>query len=109
MSIFSSAAKVTAAATLAREARQSVGVPAAALMNRGRQYPLTMVGSAAGAGLVLGTLNIHPLRVPGMGALVSGGLSEAMSFGTKLIAELGVAGLGAAVRDAVVNDDRKQP
>lgn len=109
MSIFSTAAKVTAAATRARKARQAVGVPATALMNRGREKPLTMVGSAAGAGFVLGTLNIHPLRVPGVGALMSGSLAEAVSFGTKLIAELGVAGLGAAVRDAVANDDHAQP
>lgn len=109
MSIFSTAAKVTAAATRARKAREAVGLPAAALMKRGREYPLTMVGSAAGTGFVLGTLNVHPLRVPGVGALVSGGLAEAVSLGAKLISELGVAGLGAAVRDAAVDDDDSRP
>lgn len=109
MSIFSSVAKVNLAATRARQARHAVGIPAAALIERGREYPLTMVGAAAGAGLVLGKLDVHPLRVPGLGALLGGGVSEAVSFGTKLIGELGLAGLGAAARDAMAGADDAQP
>lgn len=105
MSIFRSVAEVNAAATRARLARNAVGVSASALMVRGREYPLTMVGAAAGAGLVLGKLNVHPLRVPGLGALLSGGVAEAVSFGTKLISELGLVGLGAAAREAAATDD----
>lgn len=108
MSIFRSVANVNAAAMHARHARHAVGVPAAALLQRGRENPLTMVGAAAGAGLVLGKLNVHPLRVPGLGALLSGGLGEAVSFGSKLIGELGLAGLGAAARDAVAGADDAQ-
>jgi hypothetical protein len=109
VSIFRSVAKVNAAAMHARLARHAVGGPASALLERGREYPLTMVGAAAGAGLVLGKLNVHPLRVPGLSALLSGGLAEAVSFGAKLIGELGLVGLGAAVRDAVADADDAQP
>lgn len=108
MSIFRSAANVRTAASRARAARHAVGPPAAALLARGRAHPLTMVGSAAGAGFVLGTLNVHPLRVPGLSALLSGGFAAAVSHGTKLIAELGVMGLGAATRNAATDDDGSQ-
>lgn len=104
MSIFKNAAKVRVAAVRASAARHAVGAPASALLARGREYPLTTVGSAAGAGFVLGTLNVHPLRVPGLGALLSGGLAEAVAHGTKLIAELGVMGLGAAAGGAAAED-----
>ncbi|WP_254058531.1 hypothetical protein [Dyella sp. S184] len=76
-------------------ARQELSTPAAALLARSHQHPLTTVGAAAGAGFVLGSLNVHPLRVPGLGPLLGGGLAEAVAFGTRLIAELGTAGLGA--------------
>jgi len=58
---------------------------------RGHRYPLTTVGTAAGAGFVLGSLNVHPLRVPGLSSLLGGGLAEAVAYGTRLIAELGLA------------------
>jgi hypothetical protein len=76
-------------------ARQELSTPAAALLARGLHHPLTTVGAAAGAGFVLGSLNVHPLRVPGLGPLLGGGLAEAVAFGTRLIAELSTAGLGA--------------
>ena len=75
-------------------AQAELKVPAEALLARGRRYPLTSVGSAAGAGFVLGKLNVHPLHVPGLGGLLSGGLAEAVALGTRLIAELGLAGAG---------------
>lgn len=109
MGIFRNAANVRVAALKARVARHEVGVPASSLLARGRKYPLTTVGSAAGAGFLLGTLNVHPLRVPGLSALLSGGMAEAVTFGTKLIAELGVVGLGAAVRDAAADNDQARP
>lgn len=79
-------------------AQAELQIPAEALLARGRRYPLISVGSAAGAGFVLGKLNVHPLRVPGLGGLLSGGLSEAVALGTRLIAELGLAGAVGAGR-----------
>lgn len=104
MSIFRSAANVRIAASRARAARHCVGQPVALLLARGRKFPLTTVGSAAGAGFVLGSLNIHPLRVPGLSALMSGSVAAAMAHGAKLIAELGVMGMGAAARGAATDD-----
>jgi hypothetical protein len=100
VSVFDQFAKVQAAQLRMSAARQELSTPAAALLARGHAYPLTTVGAAAGAGFVLGSLNVHPLRVPGMGALLSGGLADAVAFGTRLIAELGAAGLAGAGRDA---------
>lgn len=96
MSIFDRIAKVNAAQARMSAARLQVSTPAAALLARSHRYPLTTVGTAAGAGFVLGTLNVHPLRVPGLGPLLGGGLAEAVAFGTRLIAELGTTGLGGA-------------
>jgi hypothetical protein len=94
MNIFDRVAKVNAAQVRMSAARRELSAPAAALLVRSHRHPLTTVGAAAGAGFVLGSLNVHPLRVPGLGPLVSGGLAEAVAFGTRLIAELGTAGLG---------------
>lgn len=92
MSVFEQLAEVRMAQRRSAAARQQLKTPVSALLARGRTYPLTTVGGAAGAGFVLGRLNVHPLRVPGVGPLLSGGLAEAVSFGTRLIAELAVAG-----------------
>jgi hypothetical protein len=35
------------------------------------------------------------LRVPGVGPLLSGGLADAVAFGARLVAELGVVGADA--------------
>jgi hypothetical protein len=109
VSIFRKAANVRMAKLRAQAARQAVGKPASALLARERKYPLTTVGGAAGAGFVLGTLNVHLLRVPGLSALLSGGLAEVVVHGTRLIAELGSMGLGAAARDAFTDDGGEQP
>jgi hypothetical protein len=104
VSVFNQMAKVQAAQLRMSAARQELSTPAAALLARGHAHPLTTVGAAAGAGFVLGSLNVHPLRVPGMGALLSGGLADAVAFGTRLIAELGAAGLAGASRDTRAPD-----
>ncbi len=100
MSIFKQTAKVKLAQARMREAREALVTPASALLARGHDHPLTTVAAAAGAGFVLGTLNVHPLRVPGLGPLLSGGLAETVGYATRLIADLGVAGLGTAASGA---------
>lgn len=92
MSLFRQIGKVRAARARVAAHRAELATPAAALLARGHRYPLATVGAAAGAGFVLGRLNVHPLRVPGLGALLSGGLAEAVAHGTRLIAELGAMG-----------------
>ncbi len=103
MSVRKQVANVQEAQRRVRAVRRELSIPAAALLARGRDYPLTTVGTAAGAGFVLGSLNVHPLRVPGLGSLLGGGLAEAVAWGTRLVAELGVAGVdrhpGADERD----------
>ena len=95
MKVLDQLTKVRVAQLRMSAARQELSTPAAALLARGLHHPLTMVGTAAGAGFVLGSLNVHPLRVPGLGPLLGGGLAEAVAFGTRLIAELSTSGLGA--------------
>ena len=68
-------------------ARAELAVPAQALLARGQRHPLTTVGVAAGAGFVLGTLNVHPLRVPGLGTLLSGTAAELVGQAMRLVAE----------------------
>lgn len=104
MNVFDQFAKVQAAQLRMSAARQELSTPAAALLARGHAHPLTTVGVAAGAGFVLGSLNVHPLRVPGVGPLLSGGLADAVAFGTRLIAELGTAGLAGSARDSHAPD-----
>ncbi|WP_254063253.1 hypothetical protein [Rhodanobacter sp. L36] len=89
MSIFDRIGKVKAAQARMALARHELSTPTAALLARGHAHPLTTVGAAAGAGFVLGKLNVHPLRIPGLGSLLGGGLAEAVAYGTKLVAELG--------------------
>ena len=100
MKVFDQLTKVRAAQLRMSVARQALSTPAAALLARGHQHPLTTVGAAAGAGFVLGSLNVHPMRVPGVTPLLSGGLAEAVAFGTRLIAELGTTGRDAVDRGA---------
>ncbi|WP_426687769.1 hypothetical protein [Rhodanobacter ginsengiterrae] len=87
MSLFNRIARVKAAQLRMELARHDVARPASALLARGRKYPLTTVGVAAGAGVVLGSLDVHPLRVPGLGPLLSGGFAEVVAQGTRLAAE----------------------
>ena len=100
MSMFDRVAKVQAAQLRMRTARHALTTPAAALLVRGRAHPLTMVGAAAGAGFVLGSLGVHPLRVPGLGPLLGGGVVEMAAHGVRLITELGAIPRAAAAADA---------
>lgn len=94
MSLFTQRARVRVARAEMDLARKEFSAPASALLTRGQKNPLTTVGAAAGAGFVLGTFNVHPLRVPGLSSLLGGGLAEVVAHGTRLIAELGEFGLG---------------
>jgi hypothetical protein len=106
MSLFSQLARVRAAKLEMNLARQEMSPPAAALLARGQRYPLTTVGTAAGAGFVLGTLNVHPLRIPGLGSLLGGGLAEAVAYGTRLVSELGAFGLGGGADSGRTDSDK---
>jgi hypothetical protein len=87
MSLFKQLQAVHSAQSRSQLARQELAVPAQALLSRGQRYPLTTVGMAAGAGFVLGQLNVHPLRVPGLGALLSGTAAELVGQAARLLAE----------------------
>lgn len=100
MSVFSHLGKVRLAQQRLRLARDQVSTPAAALLARGKAYPLTTVGVAAGAGFVAGSLDVHPLRVPGVRPLLGGGLAQAIAYGTQLLAGLGTVDLASLLRGA---------
>lgn len=100
MKVFDQRAEVQAAQRRMRLAREAMRVPAASLLARGQAHPLATAGVAAGAGFALGSLDVHPLRVPGLGPLLSGGLADAVAFATRMIAELGASGLAAQAFDA---------
>jgi len=94
MSLLMQIGAVRAARAKVATHRAELAVPASALLARGHRHPLTTMGAAAGAGFVLGSLNVHPLRVPGLSSLLRGGLAEAVAYGAKLVAELGLADSG---------------
>lgn len=87
MSLIKQLHAVREAKARAQDARGELAVPAQALLSRGQRYPLTTVGVAAGAGFVLGRLNVHPLRVPGLGALLSGTAAEIVGQAVRMVAE----------------------
>lgn len=70
--------------------RNALATPAASLLARGYRHPLATVGTAAGAGFVLGSLGVGALRVPGMASMISTGIADLVAHGTRLIAELGM-------------------
>jgi hypothetical protein len=76
MGIFNSMAKVTKARAEVALARQQTVEPAAALIARGYEYPLTVLGIAAGSGVLLSSVKINPLAVPGVSSLVAGGTAD---------------------------------
>ncbi|HWU75375.1 MAG TPA: hypothetical protein VN043_02635 [Rhodanobacter sp.] len=98
MKLLKQLARVRVARLRMAAARHELGTPANALLARGREHPLTTVSVAGGAGFVLGSLNVHPLRVPGLASLLSGGLAGAVAHGTRLLTELAV--LGSAMHEA---------
>jgi hypothetical protein len=57
-------------------ARLEAAAPAAALLDKGYENPLTVMGMAAGAGFLLGAADIGPGSVAGVTSLVGGGLTE---------------------------------
>lgn len=87
MSMFGQHARVRAAQRRMAEARRAVAVPASALLARGERHPLIILGVAAAAGLVMGLKKVHPLRLPGMGGLLSGLMTEATAIGAAFLAQ----------------------
>lgn len=79
MGIFSSMARVTKARAEVAIARQQTVEPAAALIARGYEYPLTVLGIAAGSGVLLSSVKMNPLAVPGVSGLVAGGTADIIS------------------------------
>lgn len=76
MGIVKQLAEVRLARAALTEARAQAAIPAAALLARGQAHPLTSLGIAAGAGFAMGSFDVQPLRIPGLGALISGGLAD---------------------------------
>jgi hypothetical protein len=112
MKVLKQLAEVRLAQARMERARHEVGEPAAVLLARGREYPLATVGVAAGAGFALGSLDLHPLRVPGLASLVGGGLVEVLAQGSHLLAEMAVAGVAAhaaATADAAAPEGAPTP
>ncbi|WP_426701483.1 hypothetical protein ACPPVV_00245 [Rhodanobacter sp. Col0626] len=108
MSVLKQVAKVQEAQLRVSVVRHELSTPAAALLSRGRKYPLTTVGTAAGAGFVLGSLNVHPMRIPGLGSLLGGGLAEAVAYATRLVVDLGVSGFEHRASDARADEPTDQ-
>lgn len=90
MGLFKQLARVDQARQRVARHREEMARPAAALLERGYHHPLATVGAAAGAGFVLGSMGVGPLRVPGLLTSVSAGLAEVVAYGTRLIAEMGM-------------------
>ncbi|MEO5812909.1 MAG: hypothetical protein ABIU96_12925 [Rhodanobacter sp.] len=95
MNIFRRLAAVRAAHLRVIAARYELEGAAHPLLARGVAHPLTTVGVAASAGLVLGSLNLRPLRIPGLASLLGGGLAGTGAFAVRLLTDLGIAGIGA--------------
>ena len=87
MSILKQRARVRAAQRRMDAARAAVAAPASSLLARGEQHPIATLGLAAGAGFVMGQLDVHPLRIPGLGGLLGGVVAEATALGASFIAQ----------------------
>lgn len=95
MTIFGLLDRVRVADARMNLARHDVGEPAVALLARVREYPLSTVGLASGTGFALGSLDVHPLRVPGLTSLIGGGVAEVLAQGSHLLAEMAAVGVAA--------------
>ncbi|OZB59928.1 MAG: hypothetical protein B7X33_05905 [Lysobacterales bacterium 13-68-4] len=93
MSVTRRLAQVRLAQAEVRAARAELGEPAQALLQRVRDYPIASVSVAAGAGVALGHLDVHPLRVPGVAPLLGSGLLPLVTQGVRLLVENGLDGL----------------
>ncbi|MBB3226572.1 hypothetical protein FHW69_001162 [Luteibacter sp. Sphag1AF] len=76
MGILSNMAAVTEARARMAVARVETTEPAAALVAKGYEHPLTVMGMAAGVGFFLSNVKMNPLAVPGVSTLVAGGASD---------------------------------
>lgn len=92
MSMFKQLRAVNEARARVADARDALAEPAGALLARGRRHPLGTVSVAAGLGFVLGQFNVHPLRVPGLGALLSGSAAELVAQAARLVTEFSEGG-----------------
>ncbi|GLQ97912.1 hypothetical protein [Dyella mobilis] len=90
MGLFKQIEKVRKARDRVAVHRNEVATPAAALLARGHRHPLTTMGVAAGAGVVLGSMGVGALRVPGLASMISTSVADIVAHGTRLIAELGM-------------------
>lgn len=92
MNVFRRMAAVRRARARAEVARVEWHTATDGLLSRGREHPVAMLGAAVGVGLVMGRCNVRPWRVPGLGALLGGGLTEGVALAMRLIGEFGLAG-----------------
>lgn len=97
MGIFSSMAKVTEARARVIAARAETVEPAAALIARGYEHPLTVLGLAAGSGFLLSSVKVNPLGVPGVSNLVAGGTADIVG---KIVSIAAGSFLGEMASDA---------
>ena len=93
MNVFKRWARVRKAQLRMATVRRQAGEPASALLARVHAHPLTALGVAVGGGFALGSLNVQPLRVPGLASLLSGGMAGAIAHGSQWLAELATLGL----------------
>jgi hypothetical protein len=76
MGLFANLAAVRKARSDVDTARKQTVEPAAALIARGYENPLTVVGTAAGVGFLLSGVKLNPLAVPGVSGLVASGSAD---------------------------------
>lgn len=103
MGIFSSMAKVNAARARVAVAREETVRPAAALIARGYEHPLTVMGVAAGTGFLLSNVKLNPMAVPGVSGLVAGGVADLIARAASIAAGTFLGDLAGGVAD--VTDD----
>ncbi|SEO33086.1 hypothetical protein SAMN02800692_0267 [Luteibacter sp. UNC138MFCol5.1] len=99
MGIFRSIANVTEARARVVAAREETVRPAAALIARGYEHPLTVVGVAAGAGFLLSNVKLNPLAVPGVSGIVAGGAADLIARGVSIAAGSFLGDLAGAATD----------
>lgn len=96
MKLFRRMAAVRAARVDAESARRRWHTAAGSLVTRARAHPVAVLGVAAGLGLVMGRWNLRPWRIPGLGALLGGGVAEGVALAARLVDGFGVAARTAA-------------
>jgi hypothetical protein len=104
MGIFSNIAKVTQARARVVVARKETVEPAAALIARGYENPLTVLGIAAGSGFFLSNIKINPLAVPGVSGLVASGTADIVGKVVSMAAGSFLGELATGFADDVPDD-----